>query len=107
MKFQQFPALDTLLPPCYAPNLEVKNSLRTSRKPMQITRRARAIALLCLAVPLVATAQSGPGGTGQGDNKIRRVLVISIDGMHALDLALWAKNNPRSAIGQLVAQGLN
>ncbi len=74
---------------------------------MQITRRARAIALLCLAVPLVATAQSGPGGTGQGDNKIRRVLVISIDGMHALDLALWAKNNPGSAIGQLVAQGLN
>jgi len=35
------------------------------------------------------------------------VLVISIDGMHALDLALWPKNNPGSAIGQLAVQGLN
>src|SRR6266446_4841951 len=31
------------------------------------------------------------------DHKVRRVLVISIDGMHALDLALWIKNNPTPA----------
>ena len=41
------------------------------------------------------------------DHKVRRVLVISIDGMHALDMALWVKNNPNSALGKLSAQGLN
>jgi len=41
------------------------------------------------------------------DHKVRRVLVISIDGMHALDMALWVKNNPTSALGQLSAQGVN
>jgi arylsulfatase A-like enzyme len=41
------------------------------------------------------------------NNKIRHVLVISIDGMHSLDLALWVKNNPTSALAKLVAQGAN
>src|SRR3954464_12390612 len=41
------------------------------------------------------------------DHKIRRVLVISIDGMHALDMALWIKNHPTSALGMLSAQGIN
>ena len=41
------------------------------------------------------------------DHKIRRVMVISIDGMHALDMALWIKNHPTSALGNLSAQGLN
>jgi len=39
------------------------------------------------------------------DNKIRRVFVVSIDGMHALDLALWVENHPNSALGLLFAQG--
>ena len=33
------------------------------------------------------------------DHKIRRVLVISIDGMHALDMALWVRRHPGSALG--------
>jgi hypothetical protein len=41
------------------------------------------------------------------DHKIRRVLVISIDGMHALDMALWVKGHPTSALGKLSAQGIN
>src|SRR6478672_11603364 len=41
------------------------------------------------------------------DHKIRRVLVISIDGMHALDMALWIKNHPASALANLSAQGVN
>lgn len=39
-------------------------------------------------------------------NQARRVMVISIDGMHALDLALWIKNNPNSALAQLAGKGL-
>src|SRR5690242_21806928 len=41
------------------------------------------------------------------DHKIRRVLVISIDGMHALDMALWIKAHPTSALATLSAQGIN
>src|SRR5712691_11360388 len=41
------------------------------------------------------------------DHKIRRVLVISIDGMHALDFSLWIKNNPSSALEGLAARGVN
>jgi len=41
------------------------------------------------------------------DHKIRRVLVISIDGMHALDMALWVKNHSTSALAKLSAQGIN
>src|SRR5689334_22951937 len=41
------------------------------------------------------------------DHKIRRVIVISIDGMHALDMALFIKNNPNSTLAKLSAQGIN
>src|SRR5258706_5616476 len=73
-------------------------------------------ALLCFGAPFFAPAVRGDddtglanngGGNGQGDTNIRRVLVISIDGMHALDRALWTKNHPDSAIGQLAARALN
>src|SRR6266566_5698737 len=57
--------------------------------------------MLCLIPALVTTAALGD------DHKIRRVLVISIDGMHALDFALWIKNHPASALAGLAARGVN
>jgi hypothetical protein len=63
-------------------------------------------ALLSTAVAL-SPAAFGDDGEGQGDNKVRHVLFISIDGMHALDLSLWVKNNPNSAIASLANRGLN
>lgn len=33
--------------------------------------------------------------------------MISLDGMHSLDLALWIKNNPDSALAQLARRGMN
>ena len=41
------------------------------------------------------------------EHNIRQVLVISLDGAHALDLALWVKNNPNSALAQLSRRGIN
>ena len=41
------------------------------------------------------------------DHNVRRVLVISLDGAHALDLALWVKNNPNSALAQLSRRGID
>jgi predicted AlkP superfamily pyrophosphatase or phosphodiesterase len=40
------------------------------------------------------------------DMKVRRVLVISVDGMHALDLALYVKNHPFSNLARLAVQGM-
>src|SRR5436190_79428 len=64
------------------------------------------------AVPLLAVMAAstvtvyGYDDSNQGFN-IKRVLVLSIDGMHALDLARWVKNNPNSALAQLSSQGVN
>ena len=55
---------------------------------------------------LAAVLFTNPRAYGD-DHKIRRVLVISIDGMHALDMALWVKNHPTSNLAMLSAQGLN
>lgn len=55
---------------------------------------------------LAAMLFMNPASYGD-DHKIRRVMVISIDGMHALDMALWVKNKPNSALAKLSAQGIN
>src|SRR5262245_7192005 len=55
---------------------------------------------------LAAVLFTSRGAHGD-DHKIRRVLVISIDGMHALDMALWVKNHPTSNLARLSAQGVN
>src|SRR5207302_11277537 len=68
---------------------------------MKPSRQIALFAMLCLIPPLITTAARGD------DHKIRRVLVISVDGMHALDLALWIKNNPGSTLAKLAAQGVN
>src|SRR6266478_6307450 len=58
--------------------------------------------LFCMAPALLS-----PTALFGDDHKVRRVLVISIDGMHALDFALWIKNNPGSALAALAARGVN
>jgi hypothetical protein len=39
-----------------------------------------------------------PAGVRADDTKISHVLVIGIDGTHSLDMALWVKSNPNSAM---------
>jgi hypothetical protein len=62
-----------------------------------------AVSILFCLVPAILSTTALFGV----DHKVRRVLVISFDGMHALDLALWTKNNPNSALAKLAAQGVN
>jgi hypothetical protein len=40
------------------------------------------------------------------DHPAARVILISIDGMHALDMANWVAAHPRSAIAELTARGV-
>ncbi|HET9959301.1 MAG TPA: carbohydrate-binding protein, partial [Polyangiaceae bacterium] len=48
---------------------------------------------------LVTSVSPSPG--------LRRVLVLSIDGMHAVDLYKWVTNNPRSNIARLYQHGVD
>lgn len=66
---------------------------------MNLSRRLATAGMLCLMPAIFNSALYA-----DDDQKVRRVLVISIDGMHSLDLALWVKNNPGSALGQLYSK---
>jgi hypothetical protein len=68
---------------------------------MKQSKRIASSTMLCLIPALLTTVALGD------DHKIRSVLVISVDGMHALDFALWIKNNPSSALAGLAARGVN
>ena len=55
-----------------------------------------AVVLACL-LPISAVGQSG---------NIKHVLLISVDGMHALDVANYVAKNPQSALAELAGHGL-
>jgi len=59
-------------------------------------------AALCLTLhaPLLAQSQSSSGAT------INHVLLISVDGLHALDVARYVGDHPNSALAQLSQQGV-
>lgn len=58
-------------------------------------------ALLCLPVVLTRKIGAAPASPAA-----KRVLLISIDGLHALDLANFVKSDPKSNLAQLSARGL-
>jgi hypothetical protein len=56
-------------------------------------------ALLLLLPSISALAQ-------KDQSKVQRVILISVDGMHSIDLQLYVKNNPGSALAQLTSRGV-
>jgi hypothetical protein len=76
--------------------------LRIPWKVMSKTKKLAVSTLLSFALAWFATSLYGQNGI-----KIKRVLVISFDGMHSIDFGLWIKNNPGSNIAQLASQGTN
>jgi hypothetical protein len=63
---------------------------------------------------LLATAAAGlalagslapPSAEASSTAPARHVLLLSVDGMHASDLAYWVRTHPRSALARLVADG--
>ena len=69
---------------------------------MSKTKKLAVSTLVSFALAWFATSLYGQNGV-----KIKRVLVISFDGMHSIDFGLWIKNNPGSNIAQLASQGTN
>jgi predicted AlkP superfamily pyrophosphatase or phosphodiesterase len=63
------------------------------------------MAVLCLTLlvtPLHAAPQSAPSSS----TPIQHVLLISVDGLHALDVARYVRDNPNSALAQLSSHGV-
>jgi hypothetical protein len=61
------------------------------------------IALASVGAASFANDSAGPAGA---DHHIKRVLFISVDGMHALDLANYVRDHPDSTLAKLSAHGI-
>jgi hypothetical protein len=56
---------------------------------------------------LLSLGVSPAHGEDSANGKIHHVLLISLDGMHSLDMANFIKGHPQSALAQLAATGVN
>ena len=72
-------------------------------KTLQQTFRA---ATLGLAIAAATQSPPAEAGNGVGDGNIKHVLLISIDGLHALDVANYVKSHPESALEELADHGV-
>jgi hypothetical protein len=71
-----------------------------------VTRILGATAL----VATLATLSPGPAAAARSDDahpQVRQVLLLSIDGMHAVDLARFVANHPDSALARLAQHGMD
>ena len=59
-----------------------------------------------LLMIIAAAACSSTMNALAAEPAAQRVILISVDGMHAIDLALYVKNNPGSTMAQLSARGV-
>jgi len=65
------------------------------------------VSALALLFPIFSNAQrSGPSGLSGSNASVQRILLLSIDGMHSLDLARLVNEKPDSALAQLSAHGI-
>src|SRR5258708_19264121 len=67
----------------------------------------RAVAVLSFVLLATMASPQARADDDNGSSKIKRVLLISIDGMHSLDMATFIKSHPASALAQLAAAGVN
>ncbi len=60
----------------------------------------------CLLLAPAASAAGSGDKDNDGPKKIKHVLLISVDGMHALDLSNYVASHPNSTLATLTAQGI-
>ena len=61
---------------------------------------------LCCSLTLLTTFFTTPC-PADGTNLDKKILLLSIDGMHALDLARFVRNNPTSTLASLMSNSVN
>jgi Type I phosphodiesterase / nucleotide pyrophosphatase len=70
-----------------------------------VSKRIVRLAMVC---GLIGAAASAPGRAQDGDHlhgKIKHVLLISVDGLHALDLSNYVASHPQSTLAHLSGHG--
>jgi Type I phosphodiesterase / nucleotide pyrophosphatase len=76
---------------------------------MHLMRRflSSALATSLVTMPLYASPKPpNKGDKGNDGDEIRHVLLISIDGLHALDLSTYVSSHPNSTLASLSAHGI-
>jgi hypothetical protein len=76
---------------------------------MNSSRLGFVLAAMAAATLVIATAKTaGGGGADKQDHrhKTEHVLLLSVDGLHATDLADYVKTHPASALAQLSGHGV-
>ena len=69
---------------------------------MKLTKVMRPLAAVALAAMLAAPSLAAEPGSA----KVRHVLLISVDGLHSVDLARFVAEHPDSVLAQLTARGV-
>jgi len=73
---------------------------------MHLMRRFLSSALAASLVTMPLYAAPKDNGASVSGNQIRHVLLISVDGMHALDVANYVAAHPTSALAELSGHGI-
>jgi hypothetical protein len=75
---------------------------------MHLMRRflSSALAASLVTMPLYAAPKPRDNGASVSSNQIRHVLLISVDGLHALDVANYVAAHPTSALAELSGHGI-
>src|ERR1700757_3118804 len=73
---------------------------------MKLKRAGITMALAVLFVAILLQITNCSDDTNGATNNPKQVLLISIDGMHALDLENFVQSNPQSTLAQLKAHGI-
>ena len=73
---------------------------------MHLLRRFLSSALAASLVTMPLYAAPKDNGASLSGNQIRHVLLISVDGMHALDVANYVAAHPTSALAELSGHGI-
>jgi hypothetical protein len=69
-------------------------------------RRARQLGGLLVSIGLVLVAGTSAAAPASAPAPLQHVLLISVDGLHAIDLQRFVREHPDSALAGLVAHGL-
>src|SRR6266403_996170 len=92
--------------PCLLSTPDVRFHSLSSKKEISLKQRLLAVALsaglIGATIPAPARANDG---LGQGQ-KIKHVLLISVDGLHARDVARYVESHPNSALAELSGHGV-
>ena len=73
---------------------------------MNVIRKAMTAVLAASLLMAPASYAGGSGDNDEGSRKVKRVLLISVDGMHALDLTNYTAAHPNSTLAFLSRHGI-